>query len=90
MAAVLLLRGDCSLATSPGQAGPRKPAALTTWLASPPPQPHPGLGLVTREASLATTPSQSQDPRPTAQGGTPSLYQMPHPPVAWLLGVDAP
>lgn len=76
MAAALLLRGGCSLATKPGQAGPRKTAALTTWLASPPPQPHPGFSLVAKEAFfLATTPSQAQDPRPPAHRRTPLQAQ---------------
>lgn len=41
VAAALLLRAGCSLATKPGQAGPREPAALSTWLASSLPQSHP-------------------------------------------------
>lgn len=74
VAAALLLSGGggCSLATKPGQAGPKKPAALTTWLVPPPPQLHPGFALVAKEAfSLATTPSQAQDPRPPAHRRTP-------------------
>lgn len=76
-----MLRGGCSLATRLGQAGPRKPTALTTWLASPPPQPHPRLSLVAKEAfSIATTPSQAQDPR-----RTPPLWAPAAPPPCGLV-----